>query len=306
MAQADPKPILDKDEQRSRAQRDRYRFGALLIGVVAGAAVVDGYVLQGLPSTLVLALLAILCAVETAAMVRSAGLDPFSKASLAIAIGMVALHVLPRVEQAFFPAAAAPVIRRLRTAELALGAMLLFSVCCVLRARTKGAAGTLGAGMLVVLVPATLLYCIDIRYYFDDAPKPEGLRLLLFLVAVSKVGDIAAYLVGSQIGRHKLIPAVSPGKTWEGSIASLIASTGVAALFAVLRAAAPLTLELAIVAGILINIASQFGDLVESLLKRSGGVKDSGSWVPQFGGAFDMVDSLFLAAPVFYGFVRLT
>jgi phosphatidate cytidylyltransferase len=70
--------------------------------------------------------------------------------------------------------------------------------------------------------------------------------------------------------------------------------------------AGDLDVRKAVLGGIVINVASQFGDLTESLLKRAAGVKDSGHWIPQFGGVFDLVDSLFLAAPMFYGFLRVS
>lgn len=292
-------------EHTSDAVGDRLRFGALMIAAIVGAVAVDWLVLPGLPTAIVVGGLAILCAAETAAMLRSGGMGDFSKAAVAVAVGAVVLRVasiggglLPESREAVFVGA------RFRTAEIGLGAFLVFAVLCVLRARTHKAAETLGAGALVVAVPTCILYLLDIRYVSGRADL-EGLRLLIFLVAVSKIGDIAAYFVGTRLGSHKLIPTVSPGKTWEGAIASLVAATGSGALLGLLALTRPLDLELSVLAAVAINLSSQLGDLVESLLKRGCGVKDSGRWIPQFGGAFDLVDSLFLAAPVFYGFLRL-
>ena len=135
--------------------------------------------------------------------------------------------------------------------------------------------------------------------------------LLLFLAAV-KCTDIGAYFTGSAIGRHKIIPWLSPGKSWEGLFGGLAAAAGACMLIVRLLhldALAPfmegmtltvaeMTLARAALFGVVVGLAGQFGDLCESLLKRSAQVKDSGSLVPEFGGVLDILDSPLLAAPV--------
>ncbi len=122
---------------------------------------------------------------------------------------------------------------------------------------------------------------------------------LLFALVINWIGDSGAYYVGRQFGRHKLAPRISPGKSWEGSIASVVFST----LFFVL--AAPRFLPMALpVAGLIAlagNVAGQFGDLAESALKRAVGVKDSGTLLPGHGGMLDRVDSALFTLPVIYG-----
>ena len=134
---------------------------------------------------------------------------------------------------------------------------------------------------------------------------PEWLFWLLFLVATNKGSDMAAYIVGKAIGRHKLAPAVSPNKTWEGSIAGLIAGAvlGSVVLNHWRARIGPESFDelallpiLAIAAAV--TVAAQLGDLVKSAVKRWAGVKDSGRFLPEFGGALDMVDSFILSAPV--------
>ncbi|HWF10254.1 MAG TPA: phosphatidate cytidylyltransferase [Bryobacteraceae bacterium] len=122
---------------------------------------------------------------------------------------------------------------------------------------------------------------------------------LMFGLMVNWVGDTGAYYVGKNFGRHKLAPAVSPGKTWEGAAASAV--TGVA--FGMIYL--PLTIKgtSLIVAGLLalaVNVAGQVGDLAESAIKRGAGVKDSGSLLPGHGGLLDRVDSTMFALPVLY------
>ncbi|HKD99687.1 MAG TPA: phosphatidate cytidylyltransferase [Planctomycetota bacterium] len=277
--------------------RERWVLGALLVAAIAGAIAVDAR-FRGLPTCVLVGGLAILCAVETAAMFGSAGVDAFSKASLGAAMGVVLARVVPHVERAIFPSDGLPAISRLTSSELAVLGFLVFGALCVLRGRIEGAAQTLGAGALVVGVPAGLLHIVDIRFAGD------GLWLVVFLVLTSKIGDIAAYVFGSQYGRAKLAPKVSPKKSWVGAAASLVAATGAGALLAVFNLVS-LSVGDAVFGAIVVNVASQFGDLMESLLKRSAGVKDSGRWLPEFGGAFDLVDSLVVAAPAFYGYLRL-
>lgn len=126
-----------------------------------------------------------------------------------------------------------------------------------------------------------------------------ALPVLLFIVLVSKGGDIGAYLVGSAIGKHKLIPHVSPGKTVEGFVGSLLTSCLLAWLLGGLVGNPSLNVWALLLLGVTINLATQLGDLSESLLKRSCGVKDSSTLLPEHGGILDLVDSLLFAIPVY-------
>ncbi len=120
--------------------------------------------------------------------------------------------------------------------------------------------------------------------------------LVLFLVAV-KFTDMGAYFVGSAIGRHKLVPWLSPGKSWEGLFGGLaVGAVASAAMAWVLGMGSVFGLAAAF--GVIVGAAGQFADLCESLLKRSVQVKDSGAAVPQFGGVLDILDSLLLSAPL--------
>ena len=122
---------------------------------------------------------------------------------------------------------------------------------------------------------------------------------LIFGLVVSWIGDTGAYYVGRRYGRHKLAPRVSPGKSWEGSIASAVVSglAGALALPRLIPAVGPgEALALALAA----NVAGQIGDLAESAIKRGAGVKDSGTLLPGHGGLLDRVDSSMFALPVLY------
>lgn len=127
---------------------------------------------------------------------------------------------------------------------------------------------------------------------------------LTFGLIVNWIGDTGAYYVGKRFGRHRLAPRVSPAKTWEGAIASVVASTLFGALF-LPRFIPAVPLWEAIVASIAANIAGQFGDLAESAMKRGAGVKDSGTLLPGHGGMLDRVDSSLFSLPVIYVVVGL-
>ncbi|MBV9767807.1 MAG: phosphatidate cytidylyltransferase [Acidobacteriaceae bacterium] len=134
-------------------------------------------------------------------------------------------------------------------------------------------------------------FAIDLRH--------ASIHLLFFALAINWIGDTAAYYVGRRFGRHRLAPVVSPKKSWEGGAASVVTASvfGLLYLGNFMQELAPWEIALMAVLG---NIAGQFGDLVESALKRGAGVKDSGSMLPGHGGLLDRVDSSLFAVPVVY------
>jgi len=129
-----------------------------------------------------------------------------------------------------------------------------------------------------------------------------GRYWLLYALVLNWIGDIGAYYVGRALGRHKLAPIVSPGKSWEGSAASLGASLifGFFFLHWTIPAVPP---AVAVALTAVANVAGQFGDLCESALKRGAGVKDSGTLLPGHGGWLDRVDSTLFTLPVVYLYV---
>lgn len=137
-----------------------------------------------------------------------------------------------------------------------------------------------------------------------------GIPALASLIIVVKMGDIGAYTVGRLIGRHRMAPVLSPGKTWEGAVGGIVfACVGAwLALDCLLPAIVPVGSRPQPIAlgwlwfGVLVGAAGMLGDLAESLLKRDLGCKDSSPWMPGFGGVLDILDSILLAAPVAYGY----
>ncbi|MBM3220728.1 MAG: hypothetical protein FJZ38_18995 [Candidatus Rokubacteria bacterium] len=131
--------------------------------------------------------------------------------------------------------------------------------------------------------------------------SPIGDELVLFLVGVTWIGETAAYLVGSAVGRHKLAPVISPKKTVEGAAAQVVMSVvSGAALGAWLLPQCGTAV--AIAGGALVGVVGQVGDLAESVIKRSVGTKDTGGIIPGHGGVLDRIDSLLFNLPAFYYF----
>jgi phosphatidate cytidylyltransferase len=157
-------------------------------------------------------------------------------------------------------------------------------------------------GLLYIAYPLTL---IPLLWKQEDGPA-----LVLFLMVCVWAGDIAALYIGRAFGKRKLAPRLSPGKTWLGSIASILGSMLAAGLVVfisntltardntLLHISQPLWQSLVLAA--ILNIAAQLGDLLESAIKRGAGVKDSGTMLPGHGGILDRIDALLLAAPVLW------
>jgi phosphatidate cytidylyltransferase len=157
------------------------------------------------------------------------------------------------------------------------------------------AAGMSASGLILVAFP--LSFAVRLHGTGDEGPL-----LLLFALVITWVGDSAAYFVGRSIGKHALAPHLSPKKTWEGTVASLLGSLIVALIFARFMIV-PLRHLLAMAA--LGNVAGQVGDLLESAYKRSAGIKDSGSILPGHGGVLDRIDALILAIPAVWYYVLI-
>jgi len=149
----------------------------------------------------------------------------------------------------------------------------------------------------IIYIPVLLSFLVLIR------EGSSGMIWVFVLLAVIFAGDTGAYYVGSYLGRHKLSPAVSPGKTIEGSISGLAVNLvlgGVGKYFFL----SGLPWGLSLLFFLTVGIAGQVGDLFESELKRSSGIKDSGGILPGHGGILDRIDALLFASPVAYIFIR--
>lgn len=133
---------------------------------------------------------------------------------------------------------------------------------------------------------------------------PMGNSLVLFLLIVTKMGDVSAYIIGTKFGKHSLIKRISPQKTIEGAAGAFLTSLLCACLFKFYMPQIPMYHFLLL--GILLGTMGQIGDLSESLIKRDCQVKDAGFFIPGFGGVLDVIDSILFAAPTLYFYVTHT
>jgi phosphatidate cytidylyltransferase len=172
----------------------------------------------------------------------------------------------------------------------------------------------------MVSVFAFAYVALPLGFLVQIREQASGAFLLLYLLLLVWAGDIFAYFVGRSLGRHLMSPRISPRKTWEGALASLVASLVVGMLlhkYALPISSALLNAHLIerkdglfalekpplwpiLLLSAAINVAAQLGDLVESLIKRGAGVKDSGTLLPGHGGMLDRIDALLFAAPVLW------
>ena len=171
-----------------------------------------------------------------------------------------------------------------------------------------------------VSVLAFTYIALPLAFLVQIRQQWSGAFMLLYLLCVVWAGDIFAYFIGRSLGRHLMSPRISPKKTWEGALASLIASVGVGVLlynYALPISSAFLSMGLmqrrdgyfalqgpplwsTVLLSAAINVAAQLGDLVESVIKRGADVKDSGAILPGHGGMLDRIDALLFAAPVLW------
>ncbi|NLE60968.1 MAG: phosphatidate cytidylyltransferase [Planctomycetes bacterium] len=304
----------------------RITFGALMIALAVGVVWVDGWLsacgltpidegtlgvstktrlMCGLALTLVLALLIMLATFEMGRLCRQGGHNP--------AVGWAAfvsvlLMLAPWVESQQQLAAAVPAVRLTGGMPLSLflftGGVLGAFLCILARKTTERAVANLAVTCLMMLYLG-LLGSFAIRIRCLD-PGPGGAALVIFFILTVKAGDIGAYFTGKACGRHKLALWVSPGKTIEGAVGALVLAAAVACAgiwlwehkLANSLGPPPLSLAQAVVFGLLMAVCGHLGDLVESLMKRDLGSKDSGQVVPAFGGLLDILDSPVFTAPI--------
>ncbi|MCE0497954.1 MAG: phosphatidate cytidylyltransferase [Methylacidiphilales bacterium] len=191
--------------------------------------------------------------------------------------------------------------------------VLVFSVLgafirLVVRQEKHRAPITTAALTLLGLVYVPFLFNFVALLAFMPGHPEQNRFLLIYLLAVTKFSDVGAYAVGSLIGRHKMIPRISPGKTWEGFAGGILTSLVVSVLLtqALGERMQALSFTSSIVLGLLLPLISVVGDLAESVIKRDASIKDSGRTIPGIGGALDLIDSILFTAPVLYVYLQFS
>jgi len=290
--------------------KHRLTFGPLFIILVGVLAWLDAWLdVQPAPGFMqretlppgigvfvVLAVLGAMGAREVARILSAKGIPVGTGVAIFVQLmGLIAIALLPSQTRGTMGLAAG-----MSTAVLSYMIGVLYAV----RDRDVKGAISIGSGVLMIHVYMGLMFgfLLLIR-------REHSIWLLVWVLASVKSCDIGAFFTGTTIGKHKMIPWLSPGKTWEGLIGGLIASGLVALLGSWLLQrngiAAP-GLVYSAVMGVFLGGFGQLGDLAASLLKRDAGVKDSGNSLPGFGGAMDVIDSPILVAPLAYWALAFT
>lgn len=270
-------------------------FSTVLLWSIVGATL---WFLRTTGALVLIAAISVLTLGEFYQLMRASGFYPFHK--LGLCFGFL-ITMAPLIEARF------PVPTHLL---LALAA-IVFAVRLLgerpPESRVESFCSTLFG---LIYVSLMLQYFVRIVTPLEgDTISPDGRLLLgLWLVAVAKFCDVGALLTGLAIGRHKMSPVISPKKTWEGAIGGVLVAMGVGAAIAWLARdefPAHLTPLVAALMAAPIGVLAIVADLVESVIKRRAGRKDSGALLPGLGGIFDTSDSLILAAPVAWFFFHL-
>lgn len=270
--------------------RKRLVTGASLIALLAAIAALDALVraqgwtpLGGGAISIAALIVAILGAAELSSLALTAGIPaPPVAVIVAALIGLLESStggILGVIPQPY-------------------GIVVALVVAAALQARARSATGALASIGVALLAYAWIGLCLGAWVRVSDTQGPWVVAASIMVV---KCSDIGAYFTGTALGRHRLIPWLSPGKTWEGLAGGIVASALAAWGFA--HAGGPLSPAAAAAGGAALGILGPLGDLFESLLKRASGVKDSGSILPGMGGILDMVDSLLLAGPALFLFL---
>ncbi len=293
--------------------RQRLLFGSLMILAVVGVVVLDGWLSQvapskavtepaallrcALPITLLVVFLSVLGVYEMSHLCRSAGFRPAGHWAALVSAGLV---FIPWLEMQNLGASIAVPI------DLSLwwltGGLLGTCLAVLLRRTTERALSNMALTAFIILYLGLLgSFAVRVRCLL---PGAGGAALAVYFILTVKSSDIGAYFTGMALGRHKLIPWLSPGKTIEGAAGAVVVAALVAAggmlLWRSLPALgpSPFLLPQALAFGVLMAVGGHLGDLIESAFKRDVGLKDSGRVVPAFGGLLDILDSPLFTAPI--------
>jgi len=223
-------------------------------------------------------------------MAKSRGIRPLT--ALGIALGVLILTAIDFYQPLFRGGNGG--------AFLVAFCLLLITVVRLFSARpAEGAIEDISATLLGIFYVA-MLFGFQVALRAGD----HGRQWLIFMYLVIWASDTGAYYIGTSLGKHKLYPKISPKKSVEGLIGGMFAAAGAALLCRAWFLPAVGVWEAAVL-GLVLAVAGTLGDFVESLFKRSVGVKDSGNLIPGHGGMLDRMDSMLFAAPVLYYYIRM-
>ena len=306
MSEAAAPPVTASPPSKAKVFARRLVSTLILWGIVIGALFSGSKVVSDVVLVSVIVLLAVVGLLEFYGLVEKQGMVCFK--SWGVLGGMLLLvGTFLHLEGFFDIYGLHGTPARVNDFEVVFLIVFVLGLCFLQflsKSNTKGilAISTTLFGLMYV---PWLMNFIQKIYLFPSLGG-DGKYYVLYFILVTKFSDSGAYAVGSLIGKHKMIPRVSPGKTWEGFGGAIVVSTGASVLFAHL--AGPhlpgMTMVHAVILGVMLSMAAVVGDLIESIFKREAGVKDSGKFFPGIGGILDLLDSLLFNAPLMYLYLR--
>jgi phosphatidate cytidylyltransferase len=262
-----------------------------LFAVIAAPLGILFVFLGGAPLATMLGVISALGAWEIQRMATANGVEPL------MPVGIVVAGLIPVAVHGYYLG----VFNLSLTAGIVLFLILLASAIW-LRGPARRPINSVALTCLGALYPGTIAYIYALRHHPYTIERVAGTVLVAMPILLTWATDTGAYFVGKTIGKRKLIPSVSPGKSVEGAVGGLVLTVIVSVLYARLLlqpyAGLGLSLPKAIMFGVIISVTAQVGDLVASLMKRDAGVKDSSKILPGHGGIVDRFDSLFFVMPV--------
>lgn len=268
----------------------RITFGVAMMSAFAGIVALDIYLDTDIGLGLLGILIGIVALLEFYDIAAKKGFDPFRRSGL---IGGTLVFVTgwssARVD-----------------GSISLNLTLLFAFICWLflwQGLSRDLRHIIENVSITIFGVLYIFFFLSFSMAICHLPFGNGMVILFGIILMAKCTDIGAYFVGKKFGRHKLFPVISPNKTVEGVIGGLASSTLVAVAWNLIPQIRILPLKWAILFGFLIGVTSIGGDLVESMLKRDAGVKDSGNLVPSFGGTLDVIDCILTSLPMGYYFL---
>ncbi|MFN4242439.1 MAG: phosphatidate cytidylyltransferase [Tepidisphaerales bacterium] len=289
--------------------RKRLTSGTLMLAGLLGLLVLDHYVqawtvspayprgVKGVGILVLLGGLLPLAAFELARLFGARHSPPYRFIAMAAIFCLIGHGFLTQFDW-FKPVAASSL------AYIVVGTMIASALRLGVVRQVEGAINVMAATVLATLYlggQGWFLMALRVKEgrLVDGVPAVEGTTMMIVMILLTvKFTDIGAYFGGRALGKHKLIPWLSPGKTWEGLVCG-VATAGVVGMVCA-PAVVQLSLVKGLIFGVLIGGVGQLGDLLESLMKRDAHVKDSGQIIPGFGGILDVIDSPLLAAPFAY------
>ena len=295
---AAPQPV-----SKAKIFARRLTSTAILWSVVLGAMFSGSKLLSDYVFAAIMVVLACVGLMEFYGMVEKREMVCFKKWGIAAGVLLMIgtfLHVTGHLGLHTSPA-------RVNDFETSFLIVFVLGLCVLQFLSKSNTAGILAISTTLfglMYVPWLLNFIQKINFF--PSINDNGKFYVLYFILVTKFSDTGAYVVGSLIGRHKMIPRISPAKTWEGFGGAIVVATGASLVFThCLADKMPGMKPLhAVILGVILSSTAVIGDLIESLFKREAGVKDSGNFFPGIGGILDLLDSLLFNAPIMYLYLR--